>query len=68
MIGAGDRVDVVMDAYVEEDAYRVVMVGVFRPGQPLPAIPDGARRNVVQTWLEVPHSARVFALGRGQDA
>ncbi|MFD0032555.1 hypothetical protein ACFVJK_30660 [Streptomyces sp. NPDC127172] len=66
MIQAGDRLDVVLDAYADEDAYRVVMVGVFRPGQPLPPVPEGATRNVVQSWLEVPHSARAFAMGAGR--
>lgn len=66
MIQAGDRLDVVLDAYVDEDAYRIVMVGVFRPGQPLPPVPAGATRNIVQSWLEVPHSVRAFALGSGR--
>lgn len=60
----GDRLDVVLDVFVEDDAYRVVMGGVYQPGQPVPPVPDGATRNLVQTWLEVPHTVRAFALGR----
>lgn len=60
----GDRLDVVLDVFVEDDAYRVVMAGVYRPWQPVPPVPDGATRNIVQTWLEVPHTVRAFALGR----
>ena len=59
----GDRLDVVLDVYVEEDSYRVVLVGVFRPGHLMPAVSDEATRNVVQTWLEQPHHARAFQLG-----
>ncbi|MFE4671403.1 hypothetical protein [Streptomyces sp. NPDC056723] len=64
MLNPGDRLDIVLDAYVEDDAYRVVMVGAFRPGQQLPPVPEGATRNVVQSWLEVPHNVKAFALGR----
>ncbi|MGW1498945.1 hypothetical protein ACWCQW_10295 [Streptomyces mirabilis] len=66
----GDRLDVVLDVFVEDDAYRVVMAGVYRPGEPVPPVPHGATRNIVQTWLEVPHTVRAFALGResGKDS
>ncbi|WND33977.1 hypothetical protein RI578_06570 [Streptomyces sp. BB1-1-1] len=64
MIDSRDRVDVVLDVYVEEDAYRVRMVGVFQPGQPVPPVPAGATRNTVQTFLDVKIDVRAFALGR----
>lgn len=68
MIGSGDRVDVVLDVYAEDDAYRVRMVGVFRPGQPVPPVPTGATRNVVQTFLDVKTDVRAFALGCPEDS
>ena len=64
MITSRDRVDVVLDVYTEDDAYRVVFAGVHRPGQPVPPAPAGATRNIVQTWFEVPHQVRAFALHR----
>ncbi|MFF0794893.1 hypothetical protein [Streptomyces spiralis] len=67
MIGPGDRVDVVLDVYADDDAYRVRMVGVFRPGQPVPPLPSGATRNVVQTFLDVTTDVRAFAMGRRTD-
>ncbi|MFE2469737.1 hypothetical protein [Streptomyces mirabilis] len=60
----GDRLDVVLDVFVEDDAYRVVVGGVYRPWQPVPPVPHGATRNIVQSWLEVPHQVRAFGLGR----
>jgi hypothetical protein len=68
VIGSGDRVDVVLDVYAEDDAYRVRMVGVFRAGQPVPPTPTGATRNVVQTFLDVKTDVRAFALGRTDTA
>ncbi|MET9122990.1 hypothetical protein [Streptomyces sp. NPDC004528] len=62
MILPGDRLDIVLDVFTEDDAYRVVFAGALRPGQPVPSVPAGATRNVVQTWLEVPHTVRAFAL------
>ncbi|MGW9031732.1 hypothetical protein ACWGQ5_48575 [Streptomyces sp. NPDC055722] len=67
MIHPGDRIDVVLDVFVEDDAYKVVMSGVLRPGQPVPLLPVGATRNIVRTWLEVPHNVRAFAIGRTED-
>lgn len=64
MIATRDRVDVVLDVYTEDDAYRVMFAGVHRPGQPVPPAPAGAIRNIVQTWFEVPHEVRAFALHR----
>lgn len=63
MIGVQDRIDVVLDVYSDPDAYRVVMVGVFEPGQPLPPVPEGATRNVVQSFMGVPMNTRAFRLG-----
>lgn len=63
MIGDRDRIDIVLDVYSEPDAYRVVMVGVFEPGRPLPPVPEGATRNVVQSFLGVPMNTRAFRLG-----
>lgn len=68
MIDSRDRVDVVLDVYAEDDAYRVRMVGVFQPGQPVPPVPAGATRNIVQTFLDVPTDVRAFALGHGWGA
>jgi hypothetical protein len=62
---SGDRLDVVLDVYVEEGAYRVVLVGVYRPDRSKPAPQPGATRNVVQSWLERDHHARVFQLAIG---
>ncbi|MEU6324647.1 hypothetical protein [Streptomyces sp. NPDC047009] len=67
MIRPGDRIDVVLDVVVEDDAYKVVMSGVLRPGQPVPPLPVGATRNIVQTWLDVPHSVHAFAIQRTED-
>lgn len=64
MISQGDVVQIVLDVYVDKDAYRVVTVGVFEPGSKLPDIPDGAARNVVQTWLGVKNHIPSFRLGR----
>lgn len=64
MIQSRDRVDVVLDVYLEDDTYRVRMVGVFQPDQPKPPIPPGAARNIVQTFLDVKTDVRAFALGR----
>lgn len=64
MITSRDRVDVVLDVYTEDDDYRVRMVGVYQPGQPVPPIPPGATRNIVQTFLDVTTDVRAFALGR----
>ncbi|MEV6854734.1 hypothetical protein AB0M89_13105 [Streptomyces microflavus] len=63
MTTAQDRIDVVLDVYSDADAYRVVMVGVFEPGQPVPPVPEGATRNVVQSFMGVPMSTRAFRLG-----
>lgn len=63
MINTQDRVDVVLDVHSDPDAYRVVLVGVFEPGQPLPPVPDGATRNVVQSFMGVAMSTRAFRLG-----
>ncbi|WP_369192256.1 hypothetical protein [Streptomyces sp. R08] len=46
MIGSRGRVDVVLNVYTEDDAYRVRMVGVYQPGQSVPPIPPSAIRNV----------------------
>jgi hypothetical protein len=54
----------VLDVFAEGDAYKVVMSGVIRPGQPVPPLPVGATRNIVQTRLEVPHRVHVFAIER----
>lgn len=67
MIGSNDRVDVVLDVYSEDDAYRVRMVGVFQPDQPKPSIPQGATRNIVETFLDVKTDVRAFGLGRDRD-
>jgi hypothetical protein len=64
VIDSRDRVDVVLDVYTEDDAYRVRMVGVYQPGQPVPPVPAGATRNVVQTFLDMTTDVRAFALGR----
>lgn len=63
MIQSNDRVDVVLDVYTEDDAYRVRMVGVFQPHQPKPPTPPGATRNVVQTFLDVKTDVQAFGLG-----
>jgi hypothetical protein len=67
VIQPGDRINVVLDVFVEDDAYKVVMSGVLRPGQPVPPLPVGATRNIVQTRLDVPHGVRAFAIGRRED-
>jgi hypothetical protein len=64
VIQSGDRIDVVLDVFVEDDAYKVVISGVLRPGQPVPSLPVGATRNIVQTWLDVRHSVSAFAIQR----
>ncbi|MFE9855564.1 hypothetical protein [Streptomyces sp. NPDC005780] len=63
MTDAQDRIDVVLDVYSEPDAYRVVVVGVFEPGQPVPPAPEGATRNVVQSFMGVAMNTRAFRLG-----
>ena len=67
MIRSGDRLDVVLDVYTEPDSYRVVLVGVFQHDclslAPIPG--PGAIRNVVQSWLDMPHHARAFQLEIG---
>ncbi|MFE5958907.1 hypothetical protein [Streptomyces rubiginosohelvolus] len=63
MIETRDRINVVLDVYSDADAYRVVMVGVFEPGQPVPPVPEGATRNVVQSFMGVPMGTRAFRLG-----
>ncbi|WP_262059694.1 hypothetical protein [Streptomyces sp. STR69] len=65
MITSRDRVDVVLDVYTEDDAYRVRMVGVYQSGQPIPPVPPGATRNVVQTFLDLKTDVRAFSLGYG---
>ena len=58
----GDRVDVILDACVQDDgSTRVVFRGVHRPGfREVPPVEDGTNRNVVQTWLDVHHDVRAF--------
>jgi len=63
MIETRDRIHVILDVYSDADAYRVVMVGVIEPGQPVPPVPEGATRNVVQSFMGVPMSTRAFRLG-----
>ncbi|MGW2939512.1 hypothetical protein ACWDA7_49305 [Streptomyces sp. NPDC001156] len=53
-----------LDVFAEGDAYKVVMSGVIRPGQPVPPIPVGATRNIVQTRLEPPQRVHAFAIER----
>ncbi|WP_432169081.1 hypothetical protein [Streptomyces sp. 1222.5] len=67
MIDSRDRIDVVLDVYTEDDAYRVRMVGVFQPDQPKPSTPQGATRNIVQTFLDVKTDVRAFGLGRAEE-
>lgn len=60
----GDRVDVVLDVFTEDNDYRVVMVGVFTPEDhaKIPTRDPRAARNVVQTWLGTPHSFGAFRM------
>jgi hypothetical protein len=55
-------VDVVLDVYQEAGTYRVTVVGVFEPGRPVPPVPEGATRNVVQTFMGVATNVRAFAI------
>ena len=66
MIRPGDRIDVVLDVYSDPDDYRVVMVGVFEPGEHknIPPLQPGASRNIVQTFLGMQHSFGAFRMGR----
>ncbi|QQM45180.1 hypothetical protein [Streptomyces liliifuscus] len=63
MIGDRDRIDIVLDVFSDPDAYRVVMVGAFEPGRELPPVPEGATRNVVQSFMGMPMNTRAFRLG-----
>lgn len=65
MTNPRDRLDVVLDVYTDDDAYRVRMVGVYQPGQPIPPAED-ATRITVQTFLDVKTDVRAFGLGRAQ--
>lgn len=58
----GDRLDVVLDACVEDDgSTRVLFRGAFPAGsRHAPPVEEGTDRNVVQTWLDLEHTARVF--------
>ena len=58
----GDRLDVVLDACVQDDgSTRVILRGTFPEGSRLvPAQEEGSSRNVVQTFLGCEHAVRVF--------
>lgn len=51
-----------LDVIDEGEQYRVVVVGVFLPGEKAPPPAAGVYRNRVQTWLSVDHKVRAFAL------
>lgn len=63
MLAKGDRVDVVLDVAEQEDgSYGITVVGVYEPDQVAPPVPDGVRRNRVQTFLGHELNIRAFSV------
>lgn len=64
MAVTGDRVDVVLEVEILEDAHRVHYRGVYPEGGPYPALKYNYR-NVVQSWFAVEHDVSAFRISKG---